>query len=297
VISLLSKLGIKKGIYFLPTAMGYYLNGLIFLLILLSVGYGNNLLLIFTLFLFCFNLLWLIQTYLFHKEAHVENLTIEDSFAESEGEFKISWKNELQVKNLKLFLFCDKGMIELKVRDYLNGSHRGEIIFPMRGCWTWKKLALSSSAPFGLYQTYKFLPLSGENIVYPKRLKSVTLPNLFESNELGPRKNDRRGEDELKDFSKYAGEEFKKISWKIFAKSQELFVHQMDSSIGEEARFNWPKDYQSMDKEAGLSLLLSQLLLSFEQGVVIELSINDKQFAISHSPHTLKMCLREISLC
>jgi len=297
VISLLNKFGVKKGIYFLPTAMGYYLNGLIFLLILLSVGYGNNLLLIFTLLLFCFNLLWLIQTYLFHKVAEVENLHMEDSFAGSESEFKIHWKNELRVKNLKLFLFCDKGMIKLNVIDYLNGAHRGDFIIPVRGRWVWKKLAISSSAPFGLYQTYKFLPISGESIAYPKRMREVTLPVLFDSMALGLRKNDRRGEDELKDFSKYAGEEFKKISWKIFAKSQELFVHQMDSSIGEEARFNWPKDYQNLEKEAGLSLILSQILLSFEQGLVIELSINDKHFAISHNPHTLKMCLREISLC
>ena len=58
----------KARIYIMPTRMGGYLNGLIFLMFLLSVGYSNNLLLIFTLFLFGLNLICCIHTH-YHLNA------------------------------------------------------------------------------------------------------------------------------------------------------------------------------------------------------------------------------------
>src|SRR5215212_6754965 len=87
----------QERIYILPTRMGGYLNGLIFLMFLLSVGYNNNLLLIFTLFLFGLNLIWVIQTH-FHLHAlKIETLIIDEGHAGEALHVKALWKKAPEV--------------------------------------------------------------------------------------------------------------------------------------------------------------------------------------------------------
>lgn len=82
----------RTRVYILPTRMGGYLNGLIFLMILLSIGYSNNLLLIFTLVLFSFNLIWIIQTHFNLNQLRLARMKIADGYADSKTQLTLSWK-------------------------------------------------------------------------------------------------------------------------------------------------------------------------------------------------------------
>ena len=83
----------KSRIYIIPTRMGGYLNGLIFLMFLLSVGYNNNLLLIFTLFLFGLNLIWLIQSHFHMHKLKLDAVHLEDGHALESVSVRVCWKN------------------------------------------------------------------------------------------------------------------------------------------------------------------------------------------------------------
>ena len=149
----------KPRIYIMPTAMGGYLNGLIFLMFFLAVGYNNNLLLIFTLFLFGLNLIWVIQTH-FHLHAlKLQSVTIKDGHVGENICAQVYWKSVPEGPYCwELSLEKEDGQsLDLKSLSYGPKSLEGQVIFNQRGIWSIGHLKIKSQMPFGLYRAWIYL--------------------------------------------------------------------------------------------------------------------------------------------
>ena len=166
----------KARIYIMPTKMGGYLNGLIFLMFLLAIGYSNNLLLIFTIFLFAFNLLWLIQTHVHLYRLKLDQVVITSGHAKEHAPVTITWKAAPQGPwQWQIKLEGDQGEFScVGVKNYLTKTE-GQVAFESRGVYRWKYLEVKSSNPFGLYQAWVYFPLSFQSLVYPTLLNCVDL--------------------------------------------------------------------------------------------------------------------------
>jgi uncharacterized protein (DUF58 family) len=212
-------------IYIFPTKMGGYLIGLLFLMFLLSVGYGNNLLLIFTLFLFGFNLLWLIQTNFHLKKLNLSHIEFPDGHEGEEALVRIKWRNlpeglaewNLQVEN-------DTDMQAIQSIENSNFQSIGLVRLSKRGRVQWSFLKVSTTRPYGLYRAWIYLKLDQVSFVYPKLKYHEGGLQLLNHSHEGESPNDKKGPNDIRNLAPYQGEEFRRISWKHYARSGEILI-------------------------------------------------------------------------
>lgn len=278
----------KARIYILPTRMGGYLNGLIFLMFLLSLGYSNNLLLIFTLVLFGFNLLWVIQTHYYLHALRPDTVVIHDSFASENAVVEVSWKSTPDGPHQwEIWL-------ESSAESFSLGR-TGLVTFPKRGVWDFLHLQLRTEMPFGLYRAWIYLPIKTRAYVYPARLKiSPPLQNETTLGE-GDISSLLKGPDDFLNLNAYQGEESRKIYWKHYARSGELLVKEGEELKASEIRFHLSPGIQ--DKEWELSKMATQMVecLKTENPFMLETPKLKTRF--DKTERHLKECLRELAQC
>lgn len=276
--------------------MGGYLNGLIILMFLLSVGYSNNLLLIFTLFLFGFNILWVIQTHFHQLKVNLRNVTVSDGHALQSVPVEIHW-NALPPGPPKWDFTLVTAAGEYPVRHFEDSLSRslGEIQLSQRGVHRWKYLKVSSDRPFGLYYTWRYIPLEVKSIAYPEVAKELITPLLHVSAEQGEFAQKNKGQGDWFGFAPYSGEEARRISWKHYARTGEVVVKEGEDQRASEVKFDLPGP--SQDKEQILSHMATQMLHCHAQEITF--TLRTPKGALGPAFHTahLRQCLRELGLC
>lgn len=285
-------------VFIIPTRMGGYLNGLIFLMMLLSVGYSNNLLLIFTLVLFGFNLMWVVQTNYHLHNLKFEHLQIPHGFSGSSVQIVAGW-NSAPHSMHEWQLELESEAEELAVRT-LEETHLklvGELSLPSRGLKHWKYLRVSSTRPYGLYYAWTFYPLKTSSFVFPPLLNEIEIPDLFIHNIEGEIPSQGRGHDELRDLVAYQGEESRKISWKHYARSGELLVKEgaeLKSAILH-IRLKLPQDPSA--KEDYLSRLATQMVICHRREIPFIFETPTSKRGPAFTQSHLYDCLKELSVC
>ena len=286
----------KQRIYILPTRMGGYFNGLIFLMFLLAVGYSNNLLLIFTLFLFGFNLLWVIQTH-FHLHAlKLKSLQIQDGFAGEKSFVTIHWSKTPSLPHRwELSLHSDNDDFELLSAQETPLVTRGQFDLKSRGVLHLRHLKIKSLMPFGLYASWIYVPVSSKLWVYPARLKQYSPIPQHDSLEEGDNKSARKGPHDVWNLATYQGEDSRRISWKHYARSGDLVVKEGEDTVKNYVHFTLLKNPEN--KEYYLSKMCSQIMECSAADTLFSMEIPSKKKLKGNSQKHLTDCLRELAEC
>jgi uncharacterized protein (DUF58 family) len=288
----------KRGqIYIFPTKMGGYFNGLIFLMFLLSIGYSNNLLLIFTLFLFGLNLLWVIQTHFHLQQLKFDRISVSDGHAGDPVLFKIQWKKSPKGPyEWHLRLETDRG--PLMMRNHVQDQNQcaGELVWNERGVYEWQYLAIASERPFGLYKAWRYVRIEGRSHSYPALSKALLTTPLTDLGLEGERETGAKGVGDFLDLLPYPGGEARKISWKHYAQTGNLLIKEGEEQRAPMARFRWI-DMGSQEKEEALSRLATQMVLCQRQSVPFVFEIEGVNHGPSFTPRHLTFCLEELTLC
>lgn len=292
-----NKLKKKSRLYLLPTAMGGYLNGLIVLMFFLSLGYGNNLLLIFTSILFGFNLIWLIQTHFYLNLVIPDSISVEDGYADEAILVSIDWKQlpsppfewEIYLENQ------DNQTIEIKHLKNDVYKTQGFINKLQRGLCKINYLQIKTNRPYGLYTAWIYRPIEIFFYVYPKRLKDyppvIMNTGINEGEQLGLKK----GEHDFWDLSAYQNDESRKISWKHYARSGNLLIKQGEEKKIYSTHFVVKPSLE--DKEEYLQMVTSQMIYCEKSGVEFSLETSNIKTPLGCSKKHLIICLRELSKC
>lgn len=285
----------KSRIYIMPTRMGGYLNGLIFLMFLLSVGYSNNLLLIFTLFLFGLNLIWVIQTHYHLHALKLENVTILDTHAGENALVKVHWKKTPEGPHKwELKLLSEAQDIEVSRLEDLSMESTGQILMNKRGVWDFDSLIVRTEMPFGLYKSWIYLPIKARAWVYPAKLKDVPAVITRPSNRDGDYSTLHKGPHDVWNLGPYQGEESRKISWKHYARTGELVVKEGEELTNQSVHFEF---ISHPDKEKHLSKLASQMIYCARNETSFSFYTQTKRLEAQHTEKHLKDCLRELAQC
>lgn len=276
--------------------MGGYLIGLIFLMFLLAVSYSNNLLLIFTLFLFGLNLIWVIQSHFHLGRLKLQSVNVLDGFSGESVLVEILWKNSPDgpVK-WEMQLETTDENVPVTGSVHFESHTRGHAILPRRGIWNFRFLKVRTEMPFGLYQTWVWFPVEVRAYAYPARLKEV--PPVHKESDLfdGEDSTLIKGSHDVLNLAPYQGEESRKISWKHYAKSGELVVREGEELSKQLVHFTVMKDIP--EKELMLSRMATQMVLCVHQDVMFTLETPSfKADARSGLKH-LHECLRELAKC
>lgn len=281
----------KSRVYIFPTRMGGYLNGLIFLMFLLSLGYSNNLLLIFTIFLFAFNLLWLIQTHFHLHRLKLDSVLISSGHAGDQLGVKVFWQTAPQGPwHWQLTLESNQGEFALlNQRDEASKSE-GEFAPLKRGQYQWHHLKVATSNPFGLYAAWIYYPLAQNSLVYPTLFPNVELPLSGKELE-GELLEDRKGSDDFRGLSSYQGEESRKISWKHYARSGELLIKEGEEKKTPMLELELKLPQEAELKEHYLSYVATQLVECSRREIPFSLKAPGVQASyLSDSLKVLALC-------
>jgi uncharacterized protein (DUF58 family) len=286
----------KPRIYIMPTRMGGYLNGLVFLMFLLAVGYNNNLLLIFTLFLFGFNLIWVIQTH-FHLHAlKLHSISISDGHVAENVRVHARWsKAPLGPFQWELTLETEDQELLVKSIQHESSGTEGSIVFSKRGVWNFTYLKVKTEMPFGLYQVWVFYRLETRGYAYPKRFKDVPPVSHSPSALTGEHSTLIRGPHDVWNLAPYQGEESRKISWKHYARSGELVIKEGEELSKTLVHFILREN--PPNKELLLSVMASQMVLCAKTETPFSLETPVKKMSPGLSSSHLTECLRELAAC
>lgn len=295
-VSLRQHLRKKPRVYIFPTRMGGYFNGLIFLMFLLSVSYNNNLLLIFTLFLFGLNLIWVIQTH-FHLHAlKLQSVSIQDGHAGENVLTEVHWKKspdgpcrwEITLEsNDKAFPLTAVTSDTLVTKGCLN--------LPTRGIWNFSFIKVKSIMPFGLYMTWIYFPVNARTYAFPSRLKDLPVFNRERGFLEGDDSTSIKGPHDVWNLAPYQGDESRKISWKHYAKSGELVIRE-----GEELSkllVHFKVGPLIPEKEFVLSKMATQMLHCAQNDILFTLETPTFRSDARSSGRHLIDCLRELATC
>lgn len=283
--------------FILPTNLGGYLNGLIFLLILLSFGYNNNLLLIFTLMLFGMNLIWVIQSHLYFKRMKFQDCTVGDAFLGQGNEVRIRWENPHAKGDWEIELLVEGKTYKLE--SYVSNERflRGEVSLPSRGRYLVTRIKISSPSPFGLYRNWIFFPLSVEAFVYPS-LKKKFLRSSENSAYLdGETEKDLDSYQEFLELRSSDGSLSSRISWKHYAQTGELLVKHGEGAHSPLRTLRLPDSLSGEIKERALSELATETLWCSQEGIVFEMRSKGLRLGPGSGAAFAKSALRELAIC
>jgi hypothetical protein len=288
----------KVRIYILPTKMGGYFNGLIFLMFLLSVGYSNNLLLIFTLFLFGFNLLWVVQSHFHLHGLKLNHLQIPNGHVDELLPLSIFWSKSPEAP-LEWQIILEDQEQQITTHLFQEGPEvaRGELKLTKRGLWKWRYLRVSTSLPFGLYRTWVYYPLKHETFAFPKIRSQIKAPPLLNLHRSGELPQEKAGPEDIRNLAPYQGEEFRRISWKHYARSGELYIKEgEDLSAPLWKHFLHPPADPKL-KENYLSELATFMVYCHRHQIPFYFETSTEKWGPSFDENHLSQCLKVLSLC
>lgn len=282
----------RPRIYIFPTRMGGYFNGLIFIMFLLSVGYNNNLLLIFTLILFALNLMWVIQTHFYLNSLKLESLSIEDGHAGEETTVNLRWK-KLPEGSHQWKLQLQNDVIELDLGPLDDSTAR--VVLPARGLWKFQHLYVRTDRPFGIYRVWVYFPIEVRTHAYPSKVKDPPALRILESQIEGESSTMKKGPHDVWNLGPYEEAESRKISWKHYARTGELVVKEGEELRKSEVLFRFKDSYP--EKEKILSEIATQMVMCLKADTSFALETSHNRITSGFGEKHLHLCLRTLALC
>lgn len=286
----------RSKVYLLPTKMGGYLNGLIFLMFLLSLGYNNNLLLIFTLILFGMNLIWVLQTHFHLNQLRLESLLVENGHALNPVKFECRWKKEVSPGEWLVTLEDDDLRLQVEVQQQDSKRLSGEVVLPYRGQFHWTHLKIATDLPFGLYQAWIYFPLTNTTLAYPSLIARSSLPQRDPLDAEGDFSSEKKGPFGIQGLDSYQGESLARISWKHYAKTGDLVVKTGEATREEVVQLELTHTSGKEEKEQALSELATSMVFCHEQQIPF-LFRGKSTKGPGHHQELLRECLKELALC
>jgi uncharacterized protein (DUF58 family) len=288
---------LRTRVYIFPTRMGGYAIGLISLMFLLGFGYSNNLLLIFTIALFGLNLIWVVNSHFHLARLTPGQVFVEDGHVNTPLTASLRWKKWPR-GNLKwsIKLIGENNRTDVRIMHEEEGRTIGEISLPSRGIYQWTHLLVKTDKPFGLYQTWIYFKINVTAHAYPALLKEMPLPSPEILEREGTINGERKGDEGLRGLAQYQGEGSRRISWKHYAKSGELYVKEGEELKTNLMRIKLQLPQEEKKREAELSRIATLMVHCHRQEIPFIFMGPIERGPGAHL-ELLKDCLRELAVC
>jgi uncharacterized protein (DUF58 family) len=271
-----------RRVYILPTRMGLFFAGMLFLMFLGAMNYANNLALGLT---FVLGSLGLVAMH--HCQRNLAGLRIgaastDAVFAGDTARFAVALYNDAPKLRYEIALAADDGGDASTTIAYNERAIvKVDVPAPQRGQLRLDHLQISTNYPFGLFRAWTHVHVPMSCVVYPKPAERGAIPPPTET-DTGGAQESRRGDEDfagLRNF--HAGDSPRRIAWKAYARGMELQVkeyagtavasHILDweslSGLGVESRLSqlcrWIEDAYAAGRAFGLRLPGQELPVNF----------------------------------
>lgn len=214
----------RTKVYIIPSKNGMRFVAINFFLFLIAIAYANNLALLITFLMVTFFVLQMFTIHRIVNMTHLDKIVLGNEFVNFEHFARMSTASPIS-KELSPFLqisLIDKKNQEIE-GIFLKQINPHQIQFNLditkRGRYDFKRIKIYTYGATKLFYVWRYFPLDQTLFIYPER-KNVNTKKLILDN--GERANS--GEAEFEHHTRYMrGMNSKRIDWKVYAKSHQLF--------------------------------------------------------------------------
>ncbi|KZN64393.1 DUF58 domain-containing protein [Pseudoalteromonas luteoviolacea] len=289
-----------ENIYVVPSKSGFLFLFFALLNFVIGINYQNNLILGVAYLMLMLQISALFYGYMNLHGMRLELLDIQSNFVGNHNLAKFRITPSAEVYSLNIFhsefdnLDFRNKHFDVKPQNQIIKLH-----LERRGKYSSGKFKIQSSYPFGLVNVWSYLLPNKQFYVYPAPLKcELDIQSSLEADTDTGVKSKRS--DSFEDFSsltKYQkGMSKNRISWRHFAKSQELLVKDYE---GEEQSISHVLDFFKVEggKETKLSKLCYQVLEADKQGHEFALKLPNAYIKMGSGESHVTRCLEALSEC
>ncbi|CAM3682219.1 hypothetical protein PMAG_a0458 [Pseudoalteromonas mariniglutinosa NCIMB 1770] len=284
-----------SNIYILPSKLGSGFLLVTILNFILAVNYQNNLILvmaylmlvvmIFSLLLGYNNVRGLALSY----KRHIAN------YAPQCAQLELELSTDTICQSLQ-FIYEKKILATFDETTPTSQLIHLDLPMDQRGAYPLQRLKIISHYPFGLVSAWSYMQLTQTVFVYPQQRKPVQQENhQHNKNSMddGDQKN-MHGSDEFDGLTPHQiGMNMKRVSWKHYAKTQQLMVKEFVNYSAQSVFFDFNQLQGSTESRLQqLSYLISQAYL---QGTTYGLQLESISFEVSEGKEHCKNCLEALS--
>lgn len=305
--------------FIFPNTFGLLFGGIAFVLLLMSMGYANNL-----LYFYVFFLISIAVTGMWVTNKNVDRISIKQIksdylFATEPGQLLIGIDQNQNTKRNRFsqFLFPSKESFNLQIKTIAdqtwiegspkiidqidNGLVTLDCIAPRRGPMKSPRIEIESTFPFSMLRAWKYGQSENEFLVYPERKGSKSLPSILSASDDERRLLDAESQDDQTGlFSHHR--EFQnndpvyRIDWKRSAKFDKLFVKKFEESRSHKQAITWGMTSHLGDPEARLSQMSLWTDLCEKSGFEYRLILPNGNTGFDRGEGHFKKCMSMLAL-
>lgn len=274
----------RKQVYILPTRHGFLFVLVLFVMLLGSINYNNNMGFLLTFLLASTAMVSMLHAHYMLHGLKVSVGKVNRVFVGEQAQFQLWIDNQNQAaryalhwslgyKNIKSLLNWSLGRNEsapILLTD-IAADQRSIITIPVmakkRGQLTLEPLTVSSRFPFGLFYVWGFIYLEASTLVYPAPLGQRQLPKGGYDDNQGENTSNQlsRGGDDFIGYRDYKiGDSPKHVDWKAVAKGQGWHIKQFGGASSSNLWLSW-EQVRHLNIEAALSQLCLWVLVADSQ--------------------------------
>ncbi|MGO3785617.1 MAG: DUF58 domain-containing protein [Pseudoalteromonas prydzensis] len=281
-------------IYILPSKLGSSFLLITALNFILAVNYQNNLILVMAYLMLVVMIFSLLLGY-----NNVKGLTVSykkhiASYTPSCAQLQLQLSNDKTCHSLQ-FIYENK--LLTTIDEVTAPSQLVSLDLPLkkRGEYPLKRLKIISRYPFGLVSTWSYMQLTHSVFVYPQQLKPVQQANQHFNQSMndGEHKN-THGSDEFDGLIPHqVGMNMKRVSWKHYAKTQQLMVKEFVTYSAQSVFFDF--NQLQGNTESRLQQLSYLISNACQQGTPYGLQLEAQLFDVDEGKQHCKKCLEALS--
>lgn len=284
-------------------------EGMIFLggmtlIVLIAMAYANNLAFVFVFLLIGLVLVSLVQCLQKISELRLTQIHPLPTFAGDEGVVELYLRNPSGDAILGLEARLDLGVgWEKKFRNerspILSGQSSGVVLARFnprkRGRFWVRRVAVSSTFPFGILRVTKIFPAEKELYVYPELSGLQTWPEsggMFAGEgEVGLGSGeDFSGHKEYRE-----GASQRRIDWKLYARTDQLYTKEFTGGAEEAIIFDW-RSVMTLDEDRVASQLGKWLQLAHDRRIRFGLQLPEMYVDIDIGKIHYHRCMSQLAL-
>ena len=283
-------------IYILPTGPGFLLGIVLFLMLLGSLNYQNNLALLFTFLMTSVAVVGMFHTWLNLLDLRFHARGGPPVFAGQNAVFSFTMEDDRKRRRADLAVrVANRRAGSLHVSPGSSSSSSFAVPTKHRGLLDAPRVRLETRYPLGLFVAWSYPLTEARVLVYPRPAdgspppQSVPAIKRSDQGDLGTGADDFVGPRDYR-----PGDSPRRLDWKALARERGLVVKQFGGDRAAEVWIDWDQ-LPAAGTELRLSLLCRQVLDAAQQGLSYGLRLPGTSIAMGQGEIHKHRCLSALS--
>ncbi len=286
----------RDRVYIVPTKAGLIFALLLLTLLIGSINYEKNLGFILTFLLAGVGNIALLSTWRNIAGLKLKRTQSQAVFANEEATFSVQLINQQLIDRYSIAISHNGN--EYDVIDCAANSTpqlQFKVRSKTRGLLNPEKFRLYTEFPTGLFVAWTWVDLSMSCLIYPSPDKNTTMPT-FEHNSDGDNDSTKKGQENFSQLRKYHhGDNINHISWKVLAKTDELFSKEFSGSNPITNWINW-EEIPANNEEQRLSIMAALIINAENNNQHYGLKLPNKTIQPNGGTNHYHQCLSALAL-